>query len=123
MNYEGNVGESRWCQINMTYTNNSTQDSVWPEYQPGFLIVNADGSALKWYLANYYRKSQGWPSGIAGTPPTILAGDSADWTWYSATNQAGQYCAIVAVAVQDWTYAAHYDAEGRLGETEIIPPE
>jgi len=123
MNYEGNVGESQWCQINMTYTNNSTQNSVWPEYQPAFLIVNADGSAFQWRPGNYYHKSQGWPTGIEGTPPDILAGGSAEWTWYTATDQAGQYCSIVGVAVQDWLYVAHYDAEGKLAETEIIPPQ
>jgi len=123
MNYEGNVGESRWCQINMTYTNNSTQNSVWPEYQPAFLIVNADGSAFQWRPGNYYHKSQGWPTGIEGTPPDILAGGSAEWTWYTATDQAGQYCSIVGIAVQDWLYVAHYDTEGKLAETEIIPPQ
>jgi len=123
MNYEGNVGESQWCQINMTYTNNTTESSVWPAYRPGFLIVNADTTPVQWYLANYYQKSQGWPTGIEGTPPDILAGSSAEWTWYSATDRTGQYCATVGVAVQGWVYMAHYDAEGHLAETEIIPPE
>ncbi len=29
----------------------------------------------------------------------------------------------LGVVVQDWTYLARYDAEGRLVKTEILPPE
>jgi hypothetical protein len=123
MTYEGREGESRWCQINMIYANNSRQNSVWPEYRPIFQILNADDSVAALYLANYYSKSQGWPTGIEGIPPDILAGGSADWTWYTATSLAGQYCATVVVGVQDWVYVAHYNAEGKLVETEILPPQ
>jgi hypothetical protein len=123
MNYEGREGESRWCQIYMTYTNNSTQIYPWPEFLPVFLIVNADGSDAYAVYGNYYSKAMGWPSGIEGTPPDIPPGSSAEWTWYSATQVTGQYCSLVAIKCQDWSYIAHYNAEGRLTETEILPPE
>ena len=84
---------------------------------------NADGSPAYWVPGNYYSKAQGWPTGIEGTPPDIPAGASADWTWYISTQTAGQYCALVGVAHQDWTYLAQYNAEGKLVETEIVPPE
>ncbi|HEX9924344.1 MAG TPA: hypothetical protein VGD99_16935 [Anaerolineae bacterium] len=123
MVYEGRAGESRWCQINMTYTNNSTQTYSWPDYRPVFQIVNADGAEAYAVFANYYQKSQGWPNGIEGTPPDIPAGSSAEWTWYSVSEQPGQSCALVTVIFQDWLYIAHYDAGGQLVNTEVQPPQ
>ncbi len=124
MSYEGRAGESRWCQISMTYTNHSNQDLVWPEYQPIFVIANPDGVETYWLFANFYSKLNGWPNGVdPNNIPPILAGGSADWTWYSVADQAGQYCAVVGIVVQDWTYLARYDAQGRLVKTEILPPE
>jgi hypothetical protein len=124
MAYEGREGESRWCQLNMTYTNNSNQDLVWPDYQPIIVIANPDGLEDHWFFANFYSKFDGWPNGVdPNNIPPILAGGSAEWTWYSATDQAGQYCSLVGVGVQDWTYLAHYNSEGQLVETETLPPE
>jgi S1-C subfamily serine protease len=123
MTYEGRVGESRWCQINMVYTNKSGEAYLWPDYQAVFFIFNADGSPLYSAPGNYYSKAAGWPNGIEGIPPDILSGTSADWTWYSATQQAGQFCGAVGVAFQGWAYLAFYDQEGRLLGTEVIPPE
>ncbi|MBN1995137.1 MAG: hypothetical protein JW953_20770 [Anaerolineae bacterium] len=123
MTYESRQGESRWCQMSMTYQNNSGQTYNWPQYRPAFLILNGDGSEDGWYYANYYAKEDGWENGISGTPPPIPSGTSADWTWYSATGWAGQYCAAVAVAYGDWVYVAFYDAQGTLTGAEVYPPE
>ncbi|NEP83186.1 MAG: ABC transporter ATP-binding protein [Okeania sp. SIO3B3] len=123
MTYEGRMGESRWCQMSLTYQNNSGQSYDWPDYRPVFLIVNGDGSQDGWYHGGYYAKEDGWENGIEGTPPSISNNASADWTWYSATDRAGQYCGAVAVAFQDWTYVAVYDAQGSLIETGAYPPK
>jgi hypothetical protein len=123
MTYEGRQGESRWCQMSMTYENQSGQSYNWPDFRPAFLIMNADGTEDGWYYANYYAKEDGWENGITGTPPNIPAGDSADWTWYSATSGAGQYCGAVAISYGDWVYAASYNAQGALEGTEVFPPE
>jgi hypothetical protein len=122
MNYEGNVGDSRWCQINMTYTNNSGKNYPWPEFRPVFFVLNADGSDAYYAPGNYYSKAQGWPTGIEGTPPDIPAGSSADWTWYISTEAAGQFCGVVGISFEDWFYLALYDPEGRLSETEVMRP-
>lgn len=123
MTYEGRMGESRWCQMSMTYQNNGGQSYDWPAYRPVFLIVNGDGSQDGWYYGGYYAKEDGWENGIEGTPPSMPGGTSADWTWYSATDRAGQYCAAVGVAFQDWVYVAVYDAQGALIETGAYPPQ
>lgn len=119
MNYEGNVGESRWCQINMTYTNNSDEAYSWPAFRPVFLVLNADGSQAYAAPGNYYSKTQGWATGIEGTPPDIPPGTSADWTWYTSTQVAGQYCVAVVVKFQNLLYLAKYDQEGHLVDTYI----
>ena len=123
MNYEGTVGETQWCQINMIYTNNSNEVYPWPDYRTVFFVLNADGSTAYAFPGNYYSKSQGWPTGIEGTPPDIPPNSSAEWTWYISTQQGGQYCALVGIGFQNWTYFAHYDPTGKLVSTEIIPPQ
>jgi len=123
MTYEGREGQSRWCQIQLIYQNNTGQTYKWPDYQPAFQIVNPDGSQDTWYKGQYYRKEDGWENGISGTPPPIPSGSSADWTWYSATNRAGQYCAMVAVVFGDYVFYAQYDAAGQLGETGVTLAE
>lgn len=123
MTYEGRQGESRWCQMSMTYQNQGSQSFNWPDFRPAFQIMNADGTEDGWYFANYYAKEDGWDNGITGTPPNIPAGGSADWTWYSATGGAGQYCSVVAVSYGDWVYVASYNAQGALEGAEVYPPE
>ncbi len=123
MTYEGRQGDSRWCQVSMTYQNNSGAPYNWPDYRPAVLILNADGSQDGWYYANYYSKEEGWENGISGTPPPIAAGASADWTWYSATGRAGQYCGAVAISHNGWVYIATYTPQGGLDETGVYPPE
>lgn len=123
MTYEGREGQSRWCQIQLVYQNNTGRTYRWPDYQPAFQIVNADGSQDTWYKGQYYRKEDGWENGISGTPPPIPSGSSADWTWYSATNRAGQYCATAAVVFGDYIFYAQYDAAGQLGETGVVSAE
>jgi len=117
MGYEGRDDSSQWCEIQMTFQNNSEQTYNWPDYRPAFLIRNADGSTFAWYGGNYYHKSDGWPNGIEGDPPPIPPGSSASWTWYTSTSGAGQYCAQVEVSFLGWTYKAVYDSQGNLVST------
>ncbi len=122
MTYEDRQGDSRWCQMSMTYQNNGGGTYKWPQYRPAFLIANEDGSEDGWYHANYYAKEDGWEDGISGTPLSIPIGTEADWTWYFATDWNDQYCASVAVVFEDWVYAAFYDSQGALVGEEVYPP-
>lgn len=123
MNYENRTGESLWCQISMTYHNQSDQGYNFPDYQPTFLLFNADGSEVGGYLGNYYRQDKGWPNGISGDPQPIPPASSADWTWYTATATPGQYCGLVFIQFQEWVYGAAYDPQGKLVETDTFPME
>lgn len=127
MNYKLKVtlgGKNEYKKIGSIDCNNDTDEVyTWPDFRPAFFVVHADGSEAYVAPGNYYSKAQGWPNGIAGTPPDIPPGASADWTWYTSTQAAGQYCSMVGVTFQDWVYLALYDVEGRLVETEIIPPQ
>ncbi len=122
MGYEGREGESRWCEMQMTYQNVSGAPINWPDYQPGFLIRNGDDSEDGWYNANFYRKEDGWAQGIEGDPQPIQSGGRADWTWYSYTDRADQYCAEVAVEYQGWVYHAFYNAQGTLVDSQVYAP-
>lgn len=122
MGYEGREGESRWCEMQMTYQNVSGAVINWPDYQPSFLIRNGDDSEDGWYYANYYRKEDGWENGIEGDPQPIPSGGRADWTWYSYTDRADQYCAEVAVEYQGWLYHAAYNAQGTLVDSQVYAP-
>ncbi|MCG3211419.1 MAG: hypothetical protein FOGNACKC_05065 [Anaerolineae bacterium] len=123
MTYEGNVGDARWCQINMTYTNNSNDVYPWPDFRPLFFISSADDSQTFITSGNFYSKADGWANGIVGLPPDIPAGTSADWTWYTSTRAAGETCFGVAIQFQGWVYAAQYEPDGRLLKTGIMPPK
>jgi hypothetical protein len=115
MNIEARGGGSNWCQVQMTYFNQSTQDLAWPDYQPVFSVAAPDGSILRRWKANYYSTDQGWPNGIAGVPPTIPAGKSSFlWTWYTATGGGGEYCRYVAVQWQGVTHVAEFNPQGKL---------
>jgi hypothetical protein len=122
MGYEGREGVSRWCEFKVTYHNLSQKTVNWPEYRPLMLIRNADGSEVGWTLGNYYRREDGWSNGIEGEPPPIPPGGAAEWTWYTAAEQSGQYCADVAIEVQGWIYYATYDIQGALTGTNVYAP-
>jgi len=122
MGYEGREGQTRWCEMKMTYRNLSGATINWPDYQPLFLILNGDGSEDGWYYANYYHKEDGWENGIEGDPSPILPDQRANWTWYSFTDTADQYCAGVAVEYQGWIYQATYGPQGALINSEVIAP-
>ncbi len=122
MGYEGREGETKWCEMKMTYRNLSGAAINWPDYQPLFLILNGDGSEDGWYYANYYHKEDGWENGIAGDPPPMAPDQGANWTWYSFTDTADQYCAGVAVEYQGWVYRANYGPQGALLDTQVIAP-
>ncbi len=124
MSYEGREGESRWCQTRMIYVNKSKRAARWPEYRPGIQIVNPDGSEDGWYLASFYSKADGWENGIdPNNIPAIAPGASADWTWYSATDRSGQFCATIGLIYQGWTYTASFDRTGKLLGSKIFPPK
>jgi len=124
MSYEGRAGDSRWCQTRMIYVNKSKRAARWPEYRPGIQIVNGDGSEDGWYLASFYSKADGWENGIdPNNIPAIAPGASADWTWYSATDRAGQFCATIALVYQGWTYTASFDRTGKLLGSKTFPPK
>jgi len=123
MTYEGKDGTTRWCQISMTYQNVSQQSINWPNYQPVFILMNGDGSEAAQYNADYYKAEEGWPNGIKGTPPPLVAGSSADWTWYIFTEQPGQYCEMVYVIVDNWAFQGTYDVKGNLVSADVFPPE
>ena len=124
MSYEGREGDSRWCQTRMIYVNKSKRAARWPEYRPSVQIVNADGSEDGWYLASFYSKTDGWENGIdPNNIPAIAPGASADWTWYSATDRAGQYCATIGLVYQGWTYTASFDRTGKLLGSKTFPPK
>ena len=122
MGYEGREGETRWCEMKMTYRNLSGANVNWPDYRPLFLIRNGDGSEDGWYYANYYHKEDGWENGIEGEPPTIPPGQGANWTWYSFTDRADQYCASIAVEYQGWIFRADYGPQGALINTHVVAP-
>lgn len=122
MGYEGREDQSQWCEMKMSYRNTSGSTVNWPDYQPLFLIRNGDGSEDGWYYGSYYHKEDGWPNGIEGDPPPIAPNNSANWTWYSATDVGGQYCAAVAVEYQGWIYQATYGPQGALLDTQVIAP-
>ncbi len=124
MSYEGREGDSRWCQTRMIYVNKSKRAARWPEYRPGIQILNGDGSEDGWYLASFYSKADGWENGIdPNNIPAIAPGASADWTWYSATERAGQYCATIGLVYQGWTYTASFDRAGKLLGSKTFPPK
>lgn len=124
MSYEGRAGDSRWCQTRMIYVNKSKRAARWPEYRPGIQIVNGDGSEDGWYLASFYSKADGWENGIdPNNIPAIAPGASADWTWYSATDRAGQFCATIGLVYQGWTYTASFDRTGKLLGSKTFPPK
>lgn len=124
MSYEGRQGDSRWCQTRVIYVNKSKRAARWPEYRPGIQILNGDGSEDGWYLASFYSKADGWENGIdPNNIPAIAPGASADWTWYSATDRAGQFCAAIGLIYQGWTYTANFDRAGKLLGSKAIPPK
>ena len=55
--------------------------------------------------------------------PAIAPGASADWTWYSATDRSGQFCATIGLIYQGWTYTASFDRTGKLLGSKIFPPK
>lgn len=122
MGYEGREGQTQWCEMKMTYRNVSGATINWPDYRPLFLILNGDGSEDGWYYANYYHKEDGWENGIEGEPPPVAPDQGANWTWYSSTERADQYCAGVAVEYQGWIYQATYGPQGALLDTQVIAP-
>ena len=124
MGYEGRNATSRWCQMQMVYHNNSTNDLAWPNYQPVFGVAAADTSIAHWYKAGFYSKLYGWRNGIEGLPPTIPAGQSSyTWTWYSVAQNNGEYCRYVYVVLQGKTYAAEYSPQGDLvSKNATLPP-
>ena len=104
--------------MDMLYHNDSSQDLLWPDYCPKFYIANADGNITYWMWGNYYRKEDGWASGIEGEPPPIPAGmPSFGWVWYGVAEQPGQYCRYVVVEWQGWQYGAEYDPQGKRIDT------
>jgi hypothetical protein len=124
MGYEGRDANSRWCQMQMVYHNNDTQDLKWPDYRPVFGVAAADTSIAHWWNAGFYSKIYGWPNGIEGLPPTIPAGQSSyTWTWYSVAQNNGEYCRYVYVQLRGKTFAAEYSPQGDLvNKNATLPP-
>jgi len=94
-------------------------------YQPVFVIANADGTVNRWSTAGWYSKLFGWPNGIEDFPPKPIPGNtnSGDWTWYSITQNNGEYCRFAYVRWQGQVYAAEFAPDGKLVNSNATLPE